>query len=150
MMNAQARWQLLLPERPSQAGQDRNNKLSLKSGVIDWLEKNGLGWSHESVGSQSGRFVNTLTDVLWYIDGHQEALKARACHIPAEFEIFVGFNNPEKSKHRKREYTNLQNGDSEILLQPTRRYHASTVDVLNKMAVSPRSSCLTFRKHRQI
>lgn len=110
MMNAQARWQLQLPERPSQAGQDRNNKLSLKSGVIDWLEKNGLGWSHESIDSQGGRFVNTLTDVLWYIDGHQEALKACACHIPAEFEIFVGFNNPEKSKHRKREYTNLQNG----------------------------------------
>ena len=77
--------------------------------MIDWLEKNWLGWSHESVGSQGGRFVNTLTDVLWYIDGHQEALRARTCHIPAEFEIFVGFNNPEKSKHRKKEYTNLQN-----------------------------------------
>ena len=48
MMNAQAR---LLPERPNQAGQHQNNKLSVKSGVIDWLEKNGLGWSHESVGS---------------------------------------------------------------------------------------------------
>ena len=74
-MNAQARWQLQLPERPSQAGQDRNNKFSLKSGVIDWLEKNRLGCSHESVDSQGSRFVNTLTDVLWYIDGHQEALK---------------------------------------------------------------------------
>ena len=59
-MNAQARYQSLqLPQRPSQAGQDRNKKVALKAEVINWLEKNNLGWSYESVQSQGGRFVNT-------------------------------------------------------------------------------------------
>ena len=107
-------------------GQDRNKKLALKMEVINWLEKNDLGWSYESVQSQGGRFVNILTDVLWYIDGHHETLKARACQVPAEFEMFVGFNTPEKSKHRKKEHSNLERGMlnsyseqlAEITLQP--------------------------------
>ena len=125
-MNAQARYQLQLPQRPSEAGQDRNKKVALKAEVINWLEKNNLGWSYESVQSQGGRFVNTLTDVLWYLDGHHASLKARSCQLPAEFEMFVGFNVPEKSKHRKREHTNLERGMlnlyseqlAEITLQP--------------------------------
>ena len=77
-MNAQARYHSSLPQRPSHVGQDRNKKLALKTEVINWLEKNDLGWSYESVQSQGGRFVNILTDVLWYIDEHHETLKTRA------------------------------------------------------------------------
>ena len=70
--------------------------------------------------------MNTLTSVLWYLDGHFGALQDRSCHIPDVFNVFHGYNQPEKSKHRRKDITNLSSATlnsfsttlNQILLQP--------------------------------
>ena len=39
--------------------------------------------------------VRTLTDMLWYIDGHHRKLSELACEIPMIFKQFTRFNRPE-------------------------------------------------------
>lgn len=51
--------------------------------------------------------VNTIRDTIWYIDGHHHTFADRACHVPAIFSAFVDYNNPERSKHRKRSASSL-------------------------------------------
>ena len=46
--------------------------------------------------------VRTIRDVHWYLDGHHSTLAKRSCPVPCLFSQFVGYNTPEKSKHRKR------------------------------------------------
>ena len=45
--------------------------------------------------------------MLWYIDGHLEAISGRGCRIPQCFVAFQGYNIPERSKHRKQSLSNL-------------------------------------------
>jgi hypothetical protein len=52
-------------------------------------------------------FIKVLVDILWYIDGHHEVLAKRGHKIPPLFHHFIGYNNPESSKHRKRNLQNL-------------------------------------------
>ena len=53
------------------------------------------------------KFVNSLTDALWYLDGHHDLFSSRTVGIPCVFTEFQGCNKPELSKHRKRVMTNL-------------------------------------------
>lgn len=57
---------------------------------------------------ESGKeFVDVLTEAIWYLDGHEDTLKSRVCHVPAELLQFFGHNQPQKSKHRKKDISNL-------------------------------------------
>lgn len=83
--------------------------------TIEWLDKEGFKWKSSEVGSGTAtNTVNTLRDVLWYLDGNHETLSSRSCHVPAVFSCFVGFNVPEKLKHRKR---TIQSLSTEVLGQ---------------------------------
>ena len=94
--------------------------------MIQWLEKNNLGWSRDAVDDVGANFIAALTDCLWYIDGHHSSLESRSCHLPVEFKHFQGYNNPEKSRHRRRDVENLSSAVldnnssilSSYLLQP--------------------------------
>lgn len=84
-----------------------SQKIKLKNDILKWLERNELGWSPDAC-KQGNKFINTLTETQWNLDGHAETLKSRGCGIPAMFEGFTGYSIPEKSKHRKRSHTNLE------------------------------------------
>ena len=70
--------------------------------------------------------MNSLTNTLWYLDGHFRALEDRYCHVPIDFKVFEGYNQPEKSKHRRKDVTNLSAATldsysttlNQLLLQP--------------------------------
>ena len=65
-------------------------------------------WKWSDGGDTHGRkFIVNLRDTLWYIDGHHSILEHQSCSIPEPFNKFVGYNTPEKSKHRKRQIGNL-------------------------------------------
>lgn len=106
-MSAQVAIQL--PEPPSTECAARSKKQMLKKDILDWLEKNDLGWQSGCL-EAGATFVNGLTDCLWYLDGQHSTLEGRACHIPAEFRHFQGYNQPEKSGHRRRSADSLSAG----------------------------------------
>ena len=86
--------------------QERNKKDKLYNDLISLVDGMGLKWQSGEV--KSGKsFLITLTNTLWYIDGHHESLSSRNCEVPQLFRPFVGYNMPELTKHRKRQSTNL-------------------------------------------
>ena len=98
---------LHLPPPPSDIAMSRSQKECLKKDILTMLEERGLGWTTFSLPSIGENFVNTLTNTLWYLDGHFRALEGRFCHVPDDFKAFEGYNKPEKSKHRRKDITNL-------------------------------------------
>ena len=98
---------LCLPTVPSDQSIERSRKCGLKKDVITWLHDNKFGWTAGLVQSAGANFVAALTDCLWYIDGHVDTMASRSCSIPKQFLQFQGYNNPEKSKHRRRDIENM-------------------------------------------
>lgn len=96
-----------LPAPPSDRAIERNKKFALKNDILSWLKSKQLGWSPDEANTVGNQFVVSLTDIFWYIDGHVPAFVARACSIPDEFQQFSGYNDPIRSKHRKKETDNL-------------------------------------------
>ena len=70
-----------------------------------------MDFKHSEAGEQ---IVQAHTNILWYVDGHHEVLKSRACEVPSVFNGFVGYNVPEMSKHRIRHVGNMS---GEVLQQ---------------------------------
>jgi len=68
------------------------NKQKLFNDVIDFLLKNKLGWTKDSVLSQGKSFASQLEDILWQLDGHHEKLAAQSCAIPEMFSRFQNYN----------------------------------------------------------
>ena len=59
-------------------------------------------------GTIGTRFLQKVSNVLWYIDGHTLTIERESSRkFPDSFKKLLGFNRPEKSKHRKREISNL-------------------------------------------
>ncbi len=85
------KWQILVP----------NRKLSLKNDMIDFLDKNRLGWSASHAQQCGKSFVNILGEVMWNIDGNHQTLYDRGHGVPALFAQFKGYNLPTKHKKRK-------------------------------------------------
>ena len=84
---------------------EKNSKDRLYNKRTDSFLAMGLSWKDpEKFGKP---FIHDMCDVLWYIDGHHAALASRSCPVPSMFSSFVGFNKPERSKHRKRSISNL-------------------------------------------
>ena len=75
--------------------------------MVDWLMKNQVGWSLANVQILGISFVNTLTQIMWDLDGHHEVLARCSFGIPAELAHLSGFNVPEKHKHKRKLLGNL-------------------------------------------
>ena len=104
---ASSRNRSCLPTSPSDRAIERSQKLALKNDILRWLRSKQLGWSPDEANTVGNQFVSALTDILWYIDGHITTFAARSCSIPEEFQKFSGYNEPTRSKNRKRETYNL-------------------------------------------
>lgn len=87
--------------------QERNMKDTLFNGLVDMFKENQLFLSHSECQSFGNNFISILTDVLWCIDGHHDTFKMQSLAIPDVFQVFSGYNLPERSKHRKRTIANL-------------------------------------------
>jgi len=98
---------LHLPSVPNESAIMRSRKMALKRDVLKWLDKKKVGWSIDRVSTFGVKFVQTLTDCLWYIDSHHDTLQGRACQVPDKFNEFQGYNKPEESRHRRREAENM-------------------------------------------
>ena len=73
----------------------KNRKQKLRNDVLDLFDQNSMVFKHSEVASVGEQVVQALTNTLWYVDGHHEVLKSRACEIPTVFNGFVGYNIPE-------------------------------------------------------
>ena len=97
--------------------QERTRKDKLYNAVVENLKNRGLQWRSDEVESSGVNFVKSLTEVLWYIDGHHATFSSRGYQIPPCFADFQGFNIPEVSKHRKRAACNMSAATLEALAQ---------------------------------
>ena len=70
---------------PDKMTSPRTAKDELKNSVIDFLKDSNLGWSAAYVKACGDRFVENLTEALWYLDGHQNTL---AAPLPFSFHSF--------------------------------------------------------------
>ena len=86
----------------------------LRNDIIDLLDQNYMVFKHSEAGCIGEQIVQAHTNILWYVDGHHEVLKSRACEVPSVFNGFVRYNVPEMSKHRKKHVGNMS---GEVLQQ---------------------------------
>ena len=90
-----------------------SKKDDLYNAVVGLLEQENLKLV---AGDANGKcLLKSLTNVLWYIDGRHESLEKRSCQVPVIFPQFQGYNQPELSKHRKREHTNMTSSELKAL-----------------------------------
>ena len=85
-----------------------NRKDGLYNSILDFLQEEGLAFTTHDVDHVGINLVRTLQECLWYIDGRHTIIEQHSSKIPTVFSRFVGFNVPEKSKHRKRALGNMQ------------------------------------------
>lgn len=125
-----------LPAQPSDRAVERSQKSALTRDILLWLRDKGLGWSRRAAESTGAQFVAALTEILWNVDGHFATFSGRACPIPQEFVLFSGYNQPSKSKHRRRDAKNLSaavlDSHSNLLQSPSTGGTVSTMCILQK------------------
>ena len=85
---------------PNKMASPRTARDELRNSVIDFLKDSNLGWSAAYVKVCGDRFVEILTETLWYLDGHRSTLDARCLSLPSLFSRFSGFNKPESHGHK--------------------------------------------------
>ena len=85
----------------------KTKKHQLKNDFLRFIEEKELMWPEKEVSNVGEVFVQSLVDILWYIDGHHSSFNERSFKIPPLFERFCGYNTPHMHKHRKRSAENL-------------------------------------------
>ena len=95
---------------PEKIKSPANQKDGLFNDVYDFVYstmKCRLSSTHSSLCKS---FLQKLTDLCWYIDGHTKTIEQRSTlRFPDFISKFCGYNCPQKSKHRKRELGNMKN-----------------------------------------
>ena len=114
MMSSQR--QLCLRRLPEKK-MEHNSKDRLYNAILDLLQEKMLDFPPSEVDSVGINLVKTLQECLWYIDGRHKNFEKQSCPIPAIFSRFVGFNLPEKSKHRKCTHGNMQHDTLSVIHQ---------------------------------
>ena len=106
MMSSQQ--QICSQQYPSPIEHPRNKKEELSNAVLEFFKREKLCWMLSEVAHVVAvNTVRTLTDVLWFLDGHQATFHECSCETRAVFNQFVAFNRPELAKHRKRSSASL-------------------------------------------
>ena len=77
----------------------RNKKDQLFNDLLTMIKKEGLQWKLSEV--DGGTAFNALKFLIWYVDGLHHTFADRNLHISNNLSNFVGYNLPEKSKHKK-------------------------------------------------
>ena len=86
---------------PNKMTSPRTARDELENSIINFLKDNNLGWSAAYVKACGDRFVEILTEVLWYLDGHQNTLDARCLSLPSLFSRFLVLTNQSHGHKRK-------------------------------------------------
>ena len=73
----------------------------MKNKIIYLLEQKQLGWSAPYVDTTECKFVDLLTDALWYLDGRHKTFESRRLLVPHIFCDISGFNKPESHGHKQ-------------------------------------------------
>ena len=92
---------------PATVAVPRNNKQKLRNDLIAFLSNNDLKRHADEIESSGEAFMKAIIDTLWLIDGQYDVFKSRDHPIPSSFHSFTGYNQPQPSKHRKRERENM-------------------------------------------
>ena len=95
------------PALPAPVADPRNQKQKLRNDFIAFLSNKGLKWRADEIGSSGEAFMKAMVDTLWLIDGQHDVFRSRDHPIPSTFHSFSGYNQPQLSKHRKRDRENM-------------------------------------------
>ena len=105
MMDAQKK--MCTIHMPDVVAAPRTNKQKLWNDVIRFLSEKNCTWKNREVASAGCSLVQALTDTLWHIDGQHDTFKKQGFPIPTDFGVFLNYNRPDLSKHRKRQQANM-------------------------------------------
>ena len=78
-----------------------------KNKFREFLSVNGVGWSRDSVEKYGPSLIDTISNCMWYIDGHHETLSRQGCGVPAELQHLQNYNKPEQHGHKRKSETSL-------------------------------------------
>ena len=91
---------------PEPVAEPRNHKQKLRNNFT-FLSDKDLKWRADEISSSGESFMKVIVDTFWLIDGQHDVFKSRDYPIPSSFHSFTGYNQPQLSKHRKRERENM-------------------------------------------
>ena len=89
------------PSLPSRVSDVKTKKHQLKNDFLHFIEEKELMWPEKEVSNVGEVFVQSLVDILWYIDGHHSSFNERSFKIPPLFERFCGYNTPHYAQAPK-------------------------------------------------
>ena len=95
------------PALPAPVADPRNQKQKLWNDFIAFLSDKSLKWRADEMGSSGKAFMKAMVDTLWLIDVQHDVFRSRDHLIPSTFHSFSGYNQPQLSKHRKRDRENM-------------------------------------------
>ena len=107
MQGARDLWHPNKPSLPAKVSDVRNKKHQLKNNLLSFMEEKELMWPEKEVSDVGEVFVQSLVDLLWYIDNHHSTFNERSHKIPPIFDRFTDCNMPQVHKHRKHSAENL-------------------------------------------
>lgn len=68
--------------------------------MLTCLKDMGVGFTTAQVDTVGSKIVNTISEVLWYIDPFHERLRERKCPIPKPFSTLHNYKDWRK-QHKK-------------------------------------------------
>lgn len=77
----------VLPSKISRSGELKATE-KLYNDLLDYLGHLGVGWSRDCVETTGKRFVLSLRDTLWYLDGQHAKLAERGLALPIRLSRF--------------------------------------------------------------
>ena len=82
----------VLPVKISPAGRSGGLKATerLYNDLLEYLGHLKVGWSRDCVETIGKRFVSSLRDTLWYLDGQHSKFAERGLALPIQFSRFDG------------------------------------------------------------
>ena len=81
--------------------EERTGKDRMNNKVVELLEQKQLGWISSYINTTGRKFVDLLTEVLWYIDGCHKTLEGRRLSVPHIISEICGYNKPEIYSHKR-------------------------------------------------
>ena len=97
-----------------------HSKDRLYNNILDKLDEDGVGFTDLP---QATTVLNTVTNVMWYLDPFRRKFTERRCHIPALFSPYVGYRDFKMQKKKEpvitaEELDIYSNNLGQLLLMP--------------------------------
>ncbi len=96
---------------PDLIPEPRNAKQRLTNDVVGFFREKECTWTASECWSSGTSLIQAITNALWAIDGHHVVLANQGFPLPSYAKQFVNFNQPELSKHRKRQGQNMSRSE---------------------------------------